>query len=392
MRGGVVDYGEELLPHLARYCDIDIYTRDGLMATNQAIVDHFCIYGHREFLERHGKHPYDQVIYQLGCSADHVPDYEKLMQCPGWAVLHELNLGGIIGARTFERGRPYDYVKAVLSNEGIRAALSVTWRFIRTRQFPGYLEYDLSRQALLHSQGVIVHNQFMHQKIIERLKKWRARRPVHQVPMGMRPPPEISEAEIHRARQELGTEANTFVIGSFGVVHESKGILIALNAFKRLLTQFPNAIYVLVGHVEAKSAMALIQAQGLGGQVKLTGYVSMDNFYRYIAATDLCVNLRLPRTGGTSASLLRLMSVGRPVVISNQAQFTETPDSVCLKAESGDGAEDSIFGHMLNMATRPELAREIGTNAREYIAQHHSLERSAQAYWTALNRSPNSQE
>jgi glycosyltransferase involved in cell wall biosynthesis len=130
-----------------------------------------------------------------------------------------------------------------------------------------------------------------------------------------------------------------------------------------------------------------IQTMGLGDRVKLTGYVSMEDFYRYIAVTDLCVNLRLPRTGGTSATLLRLLSVGRPVIISNQAQYADIPDDVCLKAEVGDCAEDSVLAHMLDVAAHPDKARRIGERGRHYILQVHSLEKSARAYWEVIQDS-----
>lgn len=387
MRGGVVDYSEELLPCLAHYCEIDVYTHDGLVPSNRALVERFRIYGHEEFLERDRQTPYDQVIYQLGCHSDHVPDYEHLLKRPGLSVLHELNLGGIIGAQTFGRNRPGDYVQAVLRNEGIKAAVSVMWQFARTRRFPDYLAYDLNRLALTCSQGIIVHNRFMRRKVIERLDRWRSRRPVYQVPMGIRPWPGADIADVRRARQKLGLGEDAFVIGSFGVVHESKGVLTVLNAFKRLLTRLPQAVYLFVGPIETPSVIETVRVMDLGDRVRLTDYVPVDDFYCYIAATDLCVNLRLPRTGGTSATLLRLMSVGQPVVISNQAQFAEMPDDVCLKAEVGDSAENSLLAHMLDIAAHPERARQIGERARRYVTQVHTLEKSAQAYWDAIQDS-----
>ena len=81
------------------------------------------------------------------------------------------------------------------------------------------------------------------------------------------------------------------------------------------------------------------------------------------------------------------MSVGQPVVVSNQAQFAEMPDDVCLKAEVGDSAEDSLLAHMLDMAAHPERARQIGERARRYVTQVHTLEKSAQAYWDAIQDS-----
>ena len=382
MRGGVVDYREELLPHLARHCDIDVYTRDDIAA--QAKLGDLHIFGHREFQEHDRRESYPQVIYQLGCSRDHVPDYEFLMQRPGLSVLHEMNLAGIIGGLTFERGRPREYLRAVRKNEGIGPAASVMWRFIRTRSFPGYLAFNFNRLAFVRSQGLIVHSEYMRRAVTDQLARYRARRPIYTVNMGMRPVPALDQGAI---RAELGIESGTFVLGSFGVVHESKGILTALMALRRLLDQVPDAIYLLVGIVESESLPHTIRAMGLGDRVRLTGYVAMNDLYRYATAIDVCLNLRLPRTGGTSASLLRLMSLGRPVIISDYGQFAEIPDEVCLKVTAGDGAPESVLAHLLDLAAHRDRGRLIGERARRFVAEFHSLEGAAAAYWDAIRAS-----
>jgi glycosyltransferase involved in cell wall biosynthesis len=302
-------------------------------------------------------------------------------------LLHELNLAGIIGAQTFGRGRPLSYLKAVLDNEGIGATLSVMRRFAQTRRFPGYLTYDFNRIALRQSQGLIVHNEFMHKKLVERLDRWQMSRPIYRVPMGIPPAPLFSDDEARRARHDLCLDDGAFVVGSFGVVHESKGIEIALYVFKRLLQRLPNAVYLLVGKLESATLPQTIELMGLKEHVRLTGYVEIDNFYRYAAACDVGINLRIPQTGGTSASLLRLLSVGRPVIISNHAQFTETPDDICLKAGVGDDAEDSVLAHLLEVHAHPERARQIGERARRYIVERHSLEQAGQAWWDAIRDS-----
>jgi glycosyltransferase involved in cell wall biosynthesis len=387
MRGGVADYSEDLLPHLAAYCDIDIYTRDGLAPDNKALARSFQIYGHAQFLDRDGQEAYDQVIYQLGCSGDHVPDYENLLRRPGLCVLHELNLAGIIGARTFGRGRPRDYVRAVLQNEGLSQAAWVIWNFARTRTFPDYLKYEFSRVALKHSQGLIVHNEFMRRRINDDLIQYHLQRPIYQIRMGIPPAAEVGATDLRAARGELGADNETFVIGSFGVVHESKGVLTALRAFKRLLERIPNSLYVFVGRLESSSLPGVIEEMGLTDRVRMTGFVSMSDYYRYAAAIDVGINLRVPQTGGTSSALLRLLGVGRPTIISDHAQFAELPDEVCLKAETGEAAEESVLAHLIEVANQPERARRIGENARRFIAQAHSLDQSARGYRDAIQDS-----
>ena len=50
-----------------------------------------------------------------------------------------------------------------------------------------------------------------------------------------------------------------------------------------------------------------------------------------MAACDICVNLRSPTMGETSGSVIRQLSLGKPVVVSDVGWFAELPDDVALK-------------------------------------------------------------
>jgi glycosyltransferase involved in cell wall biosynthesis len=387
MRGGVTDYSEELLPYLAAHAQVEVFTHDDLQPDNAALTRAFAIYPHREFLERDWRKPYDQVIYQIGNSPDHVPDYECLLQRPGMTVWHELNLGGIIGAQTFGRGRKWDYFRALYANEGVSAATSALARFALTRQFPDPFDYDFSRLAAQHSTALIVHNFYMRDVLQQQLRSWGLARPVQRVPHGIPVHPEASLDETQRIRASLNIDSHAFVVGAFGIIHASKGIGVALRAFARLLADQPQAVFLMVGEMQDPAVPALLDELGLRDRVRVTGYVPMSEFNAYIAACEVCVNLRVPRTGGTSGALLRLMSAGRPVIVSNQAQFAELPDAVCFKAEVGPGAEDSVLRWLQQAVARPEHTRQTGRAAREFIMAEHTMEIAARAYANAIHAS-----
>ena len=50
-----------------------------------------------------------------------------------------------------------------------------------------------------------------------------------------------------------------------------------------------------------------------------------------MAACDVLVNLRYPTMGETSGSVIRALSLGRPLVVSDVGWFSELPDDVVLK-------------------------------------------------------------
>jgi glycosyltransferase involved in cell wall biosynthesis len=381
MTGGVVDYSEELLPHLGEHFEIDVYTRDGLNPSNPRIASNFQVYGHSEFLGRDKCAPYTEVIYQVGCSADHVPDYDALLRRRGISVLHELNLSGILGAKTLARRRTMAYFYEMYRTESATAFFKVARRFLRNRQFPGYADYDMNRVALRKSRALIVHNGYMQRRLEETLAARRLNTPVHQVPLAVSPPPlSITTAQVPAFKHKLGLAPETFVLGSYGVVHESKRLSVALDAFGRLLHDIPNAVYLLVGPPHSELEVEQVRARGFGDRVRLTGHVEMDDFYRYGLVSDLCLNLRYPTTGGTSSALIRLMSMGKPVIVTNHAQFADLPDEVCWKLSVGPDEVHSLYQLMLRGAQHRTALEQLGDRARSYVEEHHTLAGAGLAY------------
>jgi len=78
------------------------------------------------------------------------------------------------------------------------------------------------------------------------------------------------------------------------------------------------------------------------------------------------------------------MSMGKPVAITNYAQFKEYPDDCCVKIDLGTGEEDTLLAQMERMAVDPGYRRRIGENAQRYVLEHHTLEQAARGYYEAL--------
>ena len=94
----------------------------------------------------------------------------------------------------------------------------------------------------------------------------------------------------------------------------------------------------------------------------------------------MTINLRYPSAGETSGTLIRLLGLGKAVVVSNTGAFAEIPDDCCAKIDLDATEEELLFAVLRALATDPELRRRMGENARRHIATHHSLEGSARAY------------
>jgi uncharacterized protein YbaR (Trm112 family) len=102
------------------------------------------------------------------------------------------------------------------------------------------------------------------------------------------------------------------------------------------------------------------------------------------AASDVCVNLRYPSAGETSASLLRLLGAGRPVIVTDDLPNAEYPDDVALKIPVDRFEEETLAAVLLELQRNPELAQARGNLAREYVATEHAMGMAVAGYRAAL--------
>lgn len=185
--------------------------------------------------------------------------------------------------------------------------------------------------------------------------------------------------EVARAR--LGIDPTTFLITSVGHLNPYKRVSATLRAFKALLMEVPNSIYLLVGSRSPNyDPTRQIDMLGLTERVRTTGYVSQEDFAYYLAASDVCLNLRHPTAGETSASLLRIMGAGVPVLVSRTGSFEELPDEAVGKIDVGGIEEDLLLEYLLLLARRPDIRAAMSEAARSYVVEHHTLEGEARGY------------
>lgn len=375
---GLVVYGRELLPHLARYYEIDVFTDDVDALDGVAGWD-LPAYAYSAF-ERH-RHEYAHRVFQLRNNGDHIPVYDDLLRYGGVMVLHDVNISGIIGAKTLMAGRKLAFLRELWRNEGwgpfLHASLDVALR----RRWPGQTEYMMNRVACRHSQGVIVHNEQAHAAVVGVVDGV----PTTVVRRGV--PPVTGDIDPVAARRRLGLPEEAFIVVSLGYVTPRKRIPQALAAFARLVDQVPDARYVLVGKVLPDfDVEGLIRHLGLEDRVRVTGWVDEAEFYDTLVAADVCVNLRYPVEGETSSVALRMMSYGKPTLVSDAGSMAELPYGTCLKIRPDEGEVEAIHAALGRLAQDGERREELGQRAQDYVRRHRTWEGAAAGYQRFLEQ------
>jgi glycosyltransferase involved in cell wall biosynthesis len=255
-----------------------------------------------------------------------------------------------------------------LGTEGVDLA----YRIQKGRAEHPLYTVPLNERVLDRSLGLIVHSRYAARQIQEV-------RP--ELPVAVVPAPIRTAHGPLRSRGELGCSEDALLFASVGQVLTIKQIALALEAFARLRADFPEARYAVIGD-ELKHDLDLqawLQQRGLGDVVISTGYLpDIRDFVSWIAAADVVINLRYPTVGETSATALRGLAAGRPVIVSDHGWYAELPDEACVKVAPNDA--EALYQSMRRLAESPALRQQIGRQAAEYVQREHSLAEAARRY------------
>jgi glycosyltransferase involved in cell wall biosynthesis len=298
--------------------------------------------------------------------------YEFAIKYPGIVVLHDYSLHHFFAARTLEQGDILAYKDDMFYCHGAEGLIQVD-RFLNQKIPPIWetdsLNYPLNLRLLDRSAGIIVHSHFA----AEMLKRQAPYTPISVVPL---PAPYITDEELiyskmMKERESLDIPKGDFVISSLGYANITKRIDKVIEALKFIKTNklIENFKFYIVGEIaESYPLNDLIKKSNLVEEVICTGYVSLDQFDQYITASDMCINLRYPTQGENSASLLKILGHGKPVITTDIGSFREFPSHIVKKISYGEKEINEIVEAVMKIAksNNDEIGREIINYARQY--------------------------
>ena len=370
-KSGISDYSEQLLLHLARHADIDVYV-DGYVPANKLITERFAVFDDHVIADN----TYDVNLYQMGNSLLHEYIYARLCAYPGVVVLHDYYLHGFVYNITATRGHRERYLDELEYSDGSQARVTAERNLADGKV--DIFTHPLNRRVVESSLGIIVHSQW----IASLLRKRGVQQPIAVIPLGSKVLP-VSGRRRAALRSCLGLAPDTLVIGCWGHITPIKRIGTVIRAFSRLRTLFPRSELVLVGQPDFGMALQLkdwILRHQLEDCVRVTGYVRAQAFKGYLQVSDICVNLRYPSAGETSATLCQALGAGLPVLASNIPQFAEFPDDCVWKVDTGASEEDQLLAFLLELAFDADLRRRMGQKAQDYVAVHATWPKVAVQY------------
>ena len=355
-RSGIADYSALLVPALERRVELTVVKRGAKRPPRRT----------------------DVTLYHVGNDPRaHGWILAALGRSPGVVVLHDFVLHHLVSGTTLARGDAAGYLDALERDGGLVARL--LGHAVVEKRVPPLWEsrpedFPLAGEVLEHATALVVHSRYVER----RARAAGYEGAIHVVPHPAWPSPSVQPASVRGAP----------LIGCFGNVNASKRIPQLLEAFARLRRSLPDARLLLVGAVSPGFDLdRRLQRLGLSDEgIVREAYVEEERLWALMAACDVCVSLRSPTMGETSGSVIRQLSLGKPVVVSDVGWFAELPDSVALKVPADEHETETLYAALELLARDEGVRAAMSSAALDLVRRGHDVERVADLYAAALEQ------
>jgi glycosyltransferase involved in cell wall biosynthesis len=325
----------------------------------------------------------DIALYHLGNNGLHAEIYRRAIANPGIVVLHDAVLNHFFLGQLSET----QYVDEFVYNYGEwnRGLGRDLWRArASSAADERYFRYPMLKRAAERARAVVVHNPAAAAAVREHASGAR----VVEIPHLFAPPQLPDEATVLRYRASLGgnpgVEPGTFLFGVFGYLRESKRVAAVLEAFAAVHAQVPRTGLLIAGQfVSTDLERAVAPMLGAPGVLRLP-YLAEREFWLAARAVDACINLRYPPAGESSGIAVRMMGIGKPVLLTEGLESSPFPEDACVRIAAGVAERDSLRHHMVLLTSIAEVAQTIGLRGAGHIAGHHRVEQIGKLFWDLL--------
>jgi len=355
-RSGIADYSAELLPALRERFEVVVPRRGAKRLPRSA----------------------DIAIYHIGNEPDvHSWIVEAMRRQPGIVVLHDFVLHHLIAGMTLGRGDGPAYLAAMQREAGVAGRLlahGVIDGVVPPLWESCPQDYPLVKEILPFATALIVHSEFVADAV--RARGYRGQ--IYVVPHYA----SVVPAQLPDPDLPVGVG---LIVGCFGNINPAKRIPQVLEAFAAFTQTHPDALLVIAGDQAPELRLdQWIDELGLGGNVVHRDYVDEPMLWALLRASDVCVSLRWPTMGETSGIVLRALSAGRPVIVSDVGAFQELPDEVVAKVPVDEYEVPTLTAMLTAIADDAALRAAMGTAAARLVETENTVEVVAERYAIAI--------
>jgi glycosyltransferase involved in cell wall biosynthesis len=356
------------LPDLAQLCDLRVIRLSG-QPISEELVDRWSPRPAVEIGAK-GRLP----LYQMGNNPYHDEVLDLALAVPGVVTLHDLFLHHLLMERTLARRRFPPYKKQLEHDHGwMGAAVAMPPRWGGYGD-AGVFTLPCNRTLAQSQRGMLVHSRWGS----DLLRDCAGDIAVRVIPMPMPLSDKPDGAAVGSLKERLGIPFEAPVLGSFGFQTPIKRTDVVVRALA--LPGLEKAHLLVVGEAAPQLDIDTeARKAGVRDRVHILGFVDRKELAAAMAAADLCVNLRYPTAGETSASLLRLLAQGRPAIVSDYAQFADFSSEIVIKVPIGEGEAEALAARAGEALGDRQHLTAMGERARDMIRRDHDPAKAAKA-------------
>lgn len=178
---------------------------------------------------------------------------------------------------------------------------------------------------------------------------------------------QIEERRINDFRRKYAISTNAVVLVTIARLAELKGHEYIIESAKRLVSQFPNCMWLLVGdgHL-AENIKRRIQMANLGYRFRFTGLIDPDEIPMAVHSSDILVHCSLRE--GLARALPQAMLAAKPVIsfdIDGAKEVVNENTGRLIPPED----VDALTKASKELIADKDLRKKLGENARRSVVK-----------------------
>lgn len=365
VKSGISEYSERLLEELIKFYDITLYI-DDYDIESRVIDNRFKVLtaGENEV----DFDSYDYLVYNMGNNpSGHEYCYADAINHPGLVILHDLSIYFLYSSFHQHAKDLYSSIYDTFGPEyfkEIREDFSAANQVGSGADINLVSRYKFFDELVNSGNRIMVHSENSFLEIHAKYPEVNVRK----IPMIR----QMEESFHPMNRKTLllmyGIPQDAVLVAAFGHIVDTKKNRLSCEVIKKLADKSQKIVYVMVG--DGTECDDLVDNKVI---FKL-GYTELSVFNSFIYHSDIILNLRYPSMGETSAAVLRIMELGKTVIVNDDAWFSELPDT-CVKKIPVSNMEYHLEKALQEMIENKEYRDSFGRNAKKYIEQEYSSDR-----------------
>ena len=374
---GIANYEERLLPYLAEYFDITVFT--AAAGENPACSVGRDIRSLDEFPSC--SRDYDYKLYQLGNNAEFHKDlFELLEKEGGIAEIHDYILAPFFWC-CYQDDLPR-WEALLKSGYGSVKGESFFRETLEKGTNPDIYECPMSDSVAAIADRTIFHNHWSAERV---KRKNSGMVPLAAFPLAA-PPAKALAKKTRELKERIRYCSGEIIIGCFGWINSNKRPWVVIEAVRQLLQSGYALRLIFWGKCNMPALPDELKAEGLTDRVIISGYLDEGEYYAALRMTDIVVNLRYPSMGESSATLCETFQMSKPAIVSDVNQYREFPDEICWKLPIGENEVPVLRSYLEKLIENGPLRRTMGSAARRFAEQALNPSKIARLYYDCITR------